>query len=130
MYGATKRQKRRGRPGKLTPGPSTVPTTWRDFYFSALKMGILPSDFWELTFAELAAYTYRHETRERMAWQHTATVCALLVNINKGKGKTPAKTADFYPYDIPERESDVLTSDDVETMRSELLKTLNKKNGS
>jgi len=78
----------------------------------------------------LAAYTYRHETAERIRWQHTATICALLVNINKGKGKPPTKPSDFYPFDLPEKEAESLTSDDIKTMRSELEKNLNEKRGS
>jgi hypothetical protein len=83
-----------------------------------------------MTFGEVAAFQYRHETEERIRWQHTATICALLVNINKGKGKPPTKPADFYPYDIPTKESENLDAQNIKDFAESMTKNLKKRNGS
>ena len=83
-----------------------------------------------MTFGELAAYQYRHETEERMRWQHTATICALLVNINKGKGKRPTKPEDFYPFDIPKKETNEnLDKEQILNLAASMQNNLDKKNG-
>jgi hypothetical protein len=68
---------------------------------------------------EVAAISKREEREERRLWQHTATVLALLANCHRGKNSKPAKPADFYPFDVPEVQSEEVTREDINALIDE-----------
>ena len=64
-------------------------------------MGLLPEQFWSLTFFEFASYSRHIRESEERAWWHTASLMALHANLNRDSKKKPVpyKAADFYPYE-------------------------------
>jgi hypothetical protein len=67
-------------------------------YQSALGMGLSPDQFWDMTLAEFAWYRDGYIWRQARDWDHTASLMALLANVNSGKGKT-FSPSDFHPID-------------------------------
>lgn len=82
-------------------------------------MGLMPDQFWDMTFFEVAAFSLKEEREERRLWQHTATVLALLANCHRGKNTRPSKPADFYPFDLPKVEGQEVTREDIDKLIDE-----------
>jgi hypothetical protein len=60
-------------------------------------MGLLPDQFWGMTLREY--YWYREGWVESMSyrWDHTASIMALIANVNSAKGKTFGPD-EFHPF--------------------------------
>lgn len=54
-------------------------------------------EFWFLTLKEFNALIERHQTNEEWLNYRPAIICALLANINRGKGSKVYKPQDFMP---------------------------------
>lgn len=63
-------------------------------------MGLLPEQFWSLTFFEYASYSRYHLEEDKRSWWHTSSLMALQANMNRDskKNPTPFKAEQFYPY--------------------------------
>lgn len=63
-------------------------------------MGLLPMQFWSLTFFEYASYSKHLKHQDSRQWWHTSSLMALQANINRDPKKTPQpyKPKDFHPY--------------------------------
>jgi len=63
-------------------------------------MGILPDQFWSLTFFELASYSRSLVNKDKILWNHTSTVMSLIANANRDPKRkpTPYSPQDFNPY--------------------------------
>lgn len=76
--------------------------TWAKFYLWGIsEVGINRDDFWLHTFAEVGAISRAQSRREdkelKRSWEQTASILALLVNINRAKGKQPVQPSHFMP---------------------------------
>jgi hypothetical protein len=60
-------------------------------------MGLSPEQFWALTLREYSYYREGFTARHSMMWDHTASIMALLANVNAPKGKK-FQPGDFHPY--------------------------------
>jgi hypothetical protein len=67
-------------------------------YNSALEAGYLPDQFWNFTLREYLHHSRHFENKDRAAWLRTASIQALLANINRRKGSQPFTADDFNPY--------------------------------
>ena len=67
-------------------------------YRSAFAIGISPDDIWNMTLREYTYYRDGYFNRMRLEWDHTASLMALLVNINAPKGKR-YDVKDFHPFE-------------------------------
>jgi hypothetical protein len=63
-------------------------------------LGLLPEQFWSLTFFEYASYSKSFMEEDKRQWNHTASMMALHANMNRDPKRTPRPyTADsFIPY--------------------------------
>ena len=63
-------------------------------------MGLLPDQFWSLTFFELASYSRSQVNKDKVLWNHTSTVMSLIANANRDPKRkpTPYSPQDFNPY--------------------------------
>ena len=63
-------------------------------------MGLMPNEFWSLTFFELAAISRGKVNQDKLLWNHTSTVMSLMANANRNPKKKPSpyKPSDFNPY--------------------------------
>lgn len=75
-----------------------------------------------MTFHELAAFSKREEREERLRWQHTAAILALLGNCHRGKNSRPLKPADFYPFETPQSEAATPTAEEIKNLIDEFTK--------
>ena len=66
-------------------------------YKEGLSRGLLPDQFWNMTFFEFRWYSQSFTADEELKWQHTSLLAAIMVNQNRGKGKA-ASPEDFNPY--------------------------------
>lgn len=48
------------------------------------------------------------EGRGRECWNHTASIMAVLINVNRGKNDRAVKPSDLNPYEARKRESPVI----------------------
>jgi len=60
-------------------------------------MGLLPDQFWDLTFREFQLFRQGFEKRQEIEWMHTSSLMALHANMNAAKGKKYSPD-DFNPY--------------------------------
>lgn len=93
-----------------------------ELYKSSCLQGVSPHLFWDSTLREISLLVKAGESKDRLMWNHTASMMSLYANskARKGKSFTPA---DFNPYVAMENEnSKPQTKDDVmdlvETMKS------------
>lgn len=63
-------------------------------------MGLLPMQFWSLTFFEYASYSKHLRYEDSRQWWHTSSLLAMTANVNRDPKKTPTpyKPKDFHPY--------------------------------
>lgn len=63
-------------------------------------MGLLPRQFWGMTFWEFAQYSYGFVDRDKLEWNRAASIMAILANVNRDAKRRPKPfTADdFSPY--------------------------------
>jgi hypothetical protein len=91
-------------------------------YSHGLSLGILPDQFWSLTFFELASINKGKINQDRIMWNHTSTVMSLMANTNRNSKQKPSpyKPSDFNPYseDLDEYEDNDITSDKIEQIAS------------
>lgn len=74
------------------------PLKLASLYRDSMVMGLLPDQFWDMTFREVIWYNNGFVRRSAMQWDHTSSVMALQANIaSQGKGKR-FKPNDFHPY--------------------------------
>jgi len=66
-------------------------------YQEAVRSGVSPESFWKMTIAEVACCCDRLGRKDRLAWNHTASIMSLVANVNSAKGKT-FEPAQFNPY--------------------------------
>ena len=93
-----------------------------ELYRSSCLQGVSPHLFWDSTLREISLLVKAGESKDRLMWNHTASMMSLYANSKARKGKTFAP-ADFNPYDSAAREnSKPKTKDDVidlvKTMKS------------
>lgn len=87
--------------------------TWDTLYTHGLGMGLLPDQFWNLTFREFQLYREGFEKRQYVAWTHTSSLMALQANMNAAKGKRYSPD-DFNPYvTIAQENEGIETKQDV-----------------
>jgi len=96
--------------------------TLEQIYRSACRQGVNPHLFWESTLTEVQLLIEAGESKDRLMWNHTASLMSLYANSKSAKGKSFSPD-DFNPYSHMERESNKpQTSDDVmdlmESMKS------------
>lgn len=72
--------------------------TWAHLYSSALQAGYFPEQFWSFTLREYLHHSRHFENKDRAAWLRTASIQALLANVNRRKGSTAFTADDFNPY--------------------------------
>lgn len=76
-------------------------------------MGLLPDQFWNLTFREFQLYRQGFEKRQEIEWMHTSSLMALHANMNAAKGKKYSPD-DFNPYVTTAQENEgIETKSDV-----------------
>lgn len=76
--------------------------TWADLQQVGLgDLGLLPDQFWQLTYRELAYMAAGHSRRTLETWRRTRWLGTLIVNINRGPD-TPA----YSPEDLLELPGD------------------------
>lgn len=70
-------------------------------------MGLLPDQFWSLTFFEYAAYSRFFLEEDKRQWWHTSSMMALQANMNRDPKRTPKPydAQSFYPYDTKEKKA-------------------------
>jgi hypothetical protein len=78
-----------------------------------LSSGLLPDQFWGMTFREVAYYTSGILENEKLEWRRHSYLLALLANQHRPKGKAPAKADDFYPFEVEKPE---FTKEDIESV--------------
>lgn len=64
-----------------------------------MSSGLLPDQFWDMTFRELHFFTSRTLENEKLEWRRHSYLLAILANQNRAKGRQPAKADDFYPFE-------------------------------
>jgi len=69
-------------------------------YRHGLALGLRPHEFWSFTFFEFFAFNKGVIDRDRMMWNHTSSVMALMANANRDPKRrpTPFEPSDFTPY--------------------------------
>tara|TARA_R110002012_G_scaffold289633_1_gene482772 strand:- start:273 stop:578 length:306 start_codon:yes stop_codon:yes gene_type:complete len=91
-------------------------------YSHGLSLGILPEQFWTLTFFELASISKGKLNQDKTLWNHTSTVMSLMANANRNSKKrpTPYKPSDFNPYheELEDIEVNEITPEDIEQIAS------------
>ena len=100
--------------------PSNQPTTWSDLYRAGLSMGLMPDEFWALTFMEFAAFSEGIREQDRRMWNHTSSVLAMVANVNRDRKRQskPYIPADFNPYETENTGHRELTEQDIQTIAS------------
>ena len=73
-------------------------------YRVGLSSGLLPDQFWEMTFREVSYYTSAILENEKLEWRRHSYLLSILANQNRGKGKPPVKPDDLYPFKIEKPE--------------------------
>ena len=83
-------------------GDNTSPSlsTWADLYAHGLSLGLLPDQFWAMTFFELACYSQGRVNHDKLLWNHTSSLLSLMANVNRDSRRrpTPYVPNDFHPY--------------------------------
>jgi len=87
--------------------------TWDDFYRVALSSGLLPEQFWDMTFREVSYFTSSVLENEKLEWRRHSYLLSILANQNRGKGKPAIKPDDFYPFEVERQE---VTKDDIDAV--------------
>jgi len=81
--------------------PSSTPSTWSNLYSTGLALGLRPNEFWDMTFAEFAAFSRGVRDQDRRMWNHTSTIMAMMANVNRDRRRQPKpyRPDDFHPYE-------------------------------
>lgn len=58
----------------------------------------MPEQFWNFTLREYLHHSRHFENIDRAAWLRTASIQALIANVNRGKGSRVFTADDFNPY--------------------------------
>lgn len=66
-------------------------------YQSGLNTGLKPDEFWNMTLREFIWYREGWTQRMSYSWDHTASIMAMIANVNSTKGKT-FQPDDFHPF--------------------------------
>lgn len=102
--------------------------TWEDLYEQGLSCGLLPEQFWDLTFKEFYYYTGRIRKEEERQWQHTSHLMWLTAQANAGKGQRLSPD-DFNPYAAnKKRNLGVQSNDDVIALRERVMSRKSRSN--
>lgn len=99
--------------------------TWEKLYASSLAAGLLPDQFWSLTFFELAMWRKSIVEREKLEWRRQASLMSLMYNMQRGKNSKKMTATDFFPFD-EEKSSGVNSKEDVEALRNRVLENQRK----
>jgi len=94
--------------------------TWNSLYRHALIMGLKPDEFWGMTLREFAWCREGWIARQSAMWDHTASIMALLANVNSGKGKR-FEPGDFHPFTTQSNQG-VRTAADAEALLEKMRK--------
>lgn len=78
--------------------------TLEGLYHQAVRYGVHPPEFWDMTLAESILILKAREENERSEWNRTASLMALYANSKAQKGKT-YKAEDFHPFEIADRQN-------------------------
>ena len=86
-------------------------------------MGLLPEQFWSMTFFELASYSAHARHQDERAWLHTSSLMALHANLNRDSKRKPQPytAQDFNPYGAKKKKAKfvrVLTEEEKELTAS------------
>lgn len=78
-------------------------------YAQALRSGLLPDQFWDMTFFEYREYSRSIEQKEELEWGRQSVMMSLHANMNAPKGKQYTPT-DFNPFTKANSDKDQLSS--------------------
>lgn len=99
--------------------------TWEKLYASSLAAGLLPDQFWALTFFELAMWRKSIVEQEKLEWRRQASMMSLMYNMNRGKNSKKMTPTDFFPFD-EEKSSGVQTKEDIDALKNRILENQQK----
>lgn len=60
-------------------------------------MGLKPDEFWGMTLREYSWWREGYMAKSSAHWDHTASIMALIANVNSGKGKR-FSPEEFHPF--------------------------------
>lgn len=60
--------------------------------------GLLPEQFWNMTFFEFRSWGKNATAQEELEWQRTSLIAAILANQNRSRNKKALSPDDFNPY--------------------------------
>lgn len=91
-------------------------------YAQALRSGLLPNQFWDMTFFEYREYSRSIEQKEELEWNRQSVMMSLHANMNAPKGKR-YEAADFNPFAKASSKQEQLNSgEDVKKLAEKLRK--------
>lgn len=82
-------------------------------------MGLRPSEFWDMTFWEFSQFAHGFVDRDRLEWSRTASIMALIANVNRDSKRRPEAFTidDFSPYgEAQKTASRELTETDIDQL--------------
>lgn len=73
--------------------------------FALGELGLLPDDFWNLTWGDYIRIRDGFFKRNEINWLHTRYLASIMVNINRDKKKRPVLPSDLVPLKLDKLET-------------------------